>query len=162
MLQCQCDDQVFVGPSNRMRGEDDTAIFLCCERQNRARDFGRIVDAAGRDLDTKARRRCLKGAPKRLMDGRLGMHDHHDAIDLRRCLFQHLQPLTTNRAISAGEAGNVPSGMSEARNEPIANGIANSNEHYWNGVCCRLEQRHRGIAESHNHFGRQRKKLGNN
>jgi hypothetical protein len=100
MLQRQRNDQVLVGPGESMRVDDDAAIFH--EGRYRALDFGRIVDAARRGLDAEARRGRLQRTPERLMNGRLGMHDHHDSRDVRYSLFQYLKPLAPDRAIEAG------------------------------------------------------------
>jgi hypothetical protein len=48
------------------------------------------------------------------MNGRLGMHDHHDSRDVGYGLFQRLKPPAPNRAIEAGETGDVAARMSEA------------------------------------------------
>jgi hypothetical protein len=129
MLQSQRDDQVLVGPREGMRVDDDAAIFLRREGRYRPLDVGRIVDAARRGLDAKARRGRLQRTPERLMNGRLGMHDHHHPRDPRYGLFQHLKPLAPDRAIEAGETGDVAARMSKARDEPIANWIANPNKY---------------------------------
>jgi hypothetical protein len=56
MLQRQCDDQVLVGPGERMRVNDDAAIFLDSEGRYRALNFGRIVDATRRGLNASSER----------------------------------------------------------------------------------------------------------
>jgi hypothetical protein len=67
-------------------------FFFCHEGRYRPLDFGRIVDAARRGLDAEARRGLLQRTPERLLNGRLGMHKHHDSCDVGYGLFQNLKP----------------------------------------------------------------------
>src|ERR1700730_943894 len=99
MLQRQRNDQVLVGPGESMRVDDDAAIFH--EGRYRALDFGHIVDAARRGLDAEARRGRLQRTPERLMNGRLGMHDHHDSRDVRYARAQQSRE-TRRIALSPG------------------------------------------------------------
>jgi hypothetical protein len=52
--------------------------------------------------------------------------------------------------------------MSEARDEPIANWIANPNKYYRHRARHTLEQCNCGIAERHDHVWRERNEFRNN
>jgi hypothetical protein len=86
----------------------------------------------------------------------------HDPRDVRYSLFQYLKPLAPDRAIEAGETGDVAARMSEARDEPIANWIANPNKYDRYRARHGLEQCNCGIAERHDHVWRERNKSRNN
>src|SRR3954447_3704745 len=103
-----------------MRVNDDPGIFARCERRNRAFDLGGIVHAARRDFDPEAWCGCHERMPKRLLNGRFGMHEHHHASDLRCGLFQYLEPLASDWAIGTGEAGDVATRMGKVRHESVA------------------------------------------
>jgi hypothetical protein len=116
------------------------------------------------DVASTPKRGCslLQRTPERLLNGRLGMHDHHHPRDLRYGLFQHLKPPAPDRAIQAGETGDVAARMSEARDEPIANRIANPNKYDGYRARHALEQSNCWIAERHDHVWRERNEFPNN
>jgi hypothetical protein len=84
----------------------------------------------------------------------LQMDDGHCAGQTRRGLLQHLKPFAGHRRPSAGEAGDVGARMSEARNEAVADRIADADEHHRHIPGHRLEHRERKIAEHHDDVAR--------
>ena len=102
--------------------DDDPAVLLRREGRDGALDFGSIVDAAGRDLDAQARRGIFDRSPDGLMDGRLGMKDRHDAGQVRRGLFQYLEPLAGHRASVPAKPVMLPPGRARLATNPSPTG----------------------------------------
>src|SRR6516164_6296244 len=64
------------------------------------------------------------------MNGRLWMQDREDASQVRRSLFQYVQPFAPHRTIVSRASGDIAAGMRETGNESGADRITDTEEYH--------------------------------
>src|SRR3984885_11341764 len=79
------------------------------------------------------------------------MQDEPDAANLRRDLFQCLQPLASDCIFQNGETREVSAGLRHVRNVTTAERIADDHEYNWYGACFLLQNRRYLIRTRYNH-----------
>src|ERR1700692_2691203 len=79
------------------------------------------------------------------------MQDDPDAANLRRDLFQCLQPLASDCIFQNGETREVSAGLRHVRNVATAERIADDHEYNWYGACFLLQDRRYLIRTGHDH-----------
>ena len=80
------------------------------------------------------------------MNGRLWMQDREDASQVRRSLFQYVQPFAPHRTIVSRASGDIAAGMRETGNESGADRITDTEEYNRHIPRYRLENGERGIS----------------
>jgi hypothetical protein len=90
------------------------------------------------------------------------MQDRHNASQKGAALLQHFKPFAAHRGVVASKTSDCAAGMSEARNDPVTNRIANANKYDRDVPSERPQNSNGKIGECNHNVRRRREQFRHN
>jgi hypothetical protein len=154
---CHRGHQIAAQGGIRAGRQDEPAIGRARKRLDRALEFAGIAHVQRRCLDPERGHRRLDRSPLTDPSGDGRIAKDGGARDVRRRLFEQLQPLRADAVFELDESGDIAAGPRQALHYTSANWIGHVGEHDRHALG-RLQQRsHRGSPAGDDHVRHERK-----